>query len=875
MKRSLLCYLFFSLLHVSIVQAQPLRLNYLNPETYRIDSISVEGGQGINPQVLISISGLKVGDQIEIPGSAISDAIQNIWKQGIISHIDIRAVSLSSKGLWLIFMIEERGRLTGFEFSGTSKTQRDELKEKLQLSRGRIYTEVLEKQTENIIKGYFKEKGYLYAQVKLIDQADTLLRNGVKLHIEINKGKKIKIRQIRFLDQRTFSQARLKAQFPGLRDQLRFTLPKQILIEVIHLLARPLPHLRSLNQPLSREEFRRKTSDYFHQHVYLNFFKSRKFDQKKYKEGKEKLVNYMHSQGYRNAYIVQDTIRSLHSRALDISLRLHVGNKHYIRNITWVGNVVHDSTLLSQILGIKKGDIYDPALLEKRINFNPTGPDVSSLYLDNGYLFFNIRTAETRVEKDSVDLELRIYEGKKARIERVIITGNERTREHVLRRELRTLPGDYFSRAKIIRTQQLLSQLPYINAEETIPVPVPNPETQQVDIEWRITEKAGDQVELSAGWGAQAGFIGSLGFVLNNFSLKDLPHPRRWRPLPMGEGQRLGIRFRSNGPSFLNTSITFTEPWLGGSQRNNLSLSYSYSKERYFNSLREVTGSFGIHGININLIRSLKWPDDYFTLGHYLSYDGYRLQNASNRSLGFSDGTANALSLSLVLGRSSIDNPNYPRQGSYVSLSGEFTPPYSAFRSESLLEANNDRKYKWIEYNKWILDLKTYTELLPKLVLESRIHFGAIARYTSQTVPTPFERFSLGGDGLGGQNFILGTDVIGLRGYPNNSIAPTDVANNIEGGRYFSKAVMELRYLVLQLPAGSVYVLSFLEGGNSWNEARDLSFYNLYRSAGLGVRLQIPALGLVGLDWGRAFDRLARRNERTQEFHFTIGRSIR
>ena len=481
----------------------------------------MEGGQGINPQVLISISGLKAGDQIEIPGSSISDAIQNIWKQGIVSHIDVRAVSLGQKNVWLIFVVEERGRLTRFDFSGTSKTQKDELKEKLQLSRGRIYTEVLKKQAENTVKSYFKEKGYLYAQVKLIEQADTLLRNGIKLHIEVNKGKKIKIRRIHFLGQRTFSQARLKTQFPGLRDQLRFTLPKQILIEAIHFLARPVAHLRSLSRPLASEDLKVKTSNYFHKHVYLNFFKSRKFDPKKYKEGKEKLVNYMHSKGYRNAYIVQDTIRSVDSQSLDISIRLHVGNKHYIRNISWVGNVVHDSTLLSQILGLKKGDIYDPSLLEKRMNFNPTGPDVSSLYLDNGYLFFNVKTAETRVEKDSVDLEIRIYEGKKARIERVIITGNERTREHVLRRELRTVPGDYFSRSKIIRTQQLLSQLPYINAEETTPIPIPNPETQQVDIEWKITEKAGDQVELSAGWGAQAGFIGSLGFVLNNFSLRD------------------------------------------------------------------------------------------------------------------------------------------------------------------------------------------------------------------------------------------------------------------------------------------------------------------------------------------------------------------
>ena len=858
------------------VLAQPLRLNYLNPESYLIDTLSIEGAESINPQVLISVSGLKVGDTVQIPGSQLAEAIRNIWKQGIVNHIDIRAVRRSSSdGLWLIFSIQERSRLTGFVFRGVSRTHRDELKSKLQLNRGRIYTEVLEKQTEQTIKSYFKEKGYLHTQVHLESLPDTLLDNGVRLRIVVKKGKKVKIRSINFEGQRTFSQAKLKAQLSDLGERLRFKLPKQILLESLHFLSRPRAHLRSLSRRIPPDQFKRKTSDYFHKYVYLNFFKSRKFDKKKYEDGKLKVVEFMQSKGYRNAHIIEDTVYQSTSHDLDISFRLHIGQKHYIRSINWVGNIVHDSTRLSQILGIHKGDIYDPSLLSKRLNFNPNGPDVSSLYLDNGYLFFRVETTETRIEQDSVDIEMRVYEGKKAAINRISISGNNRTREHVIRRELRTLPGDYFSRAKIIRSQQLLSQLPYINAEETTPVPIPKPETQEVDIEWRITEKAGDQIELSAGWGAQAGFVGSLGFVLNNFSLRDLVHPSRWQPLPIGDGQRLAIRYRSNGRAFSNVSINFTEPWLGSSSRNTLNLGYSFSRERYFNVSGHQTGSFSIQGINTSLVRSLRWPDDYFTLGYYFSYDGYLLDNASNRSLGFESGSANALSLSVSLGRSSIDNPNYPRQGSYLSVSGEFTPPYSLFRKESLLDASEREKYKWIEYNKWLIDLKTYVELLPKLVIESRIHFGAIASYTSETVPTPFERFSVGGDGLGGQNFILGTDVIGLRGYPNNSISPIDSDNNIEGGRYFTKGVMELRYLVLQMPAGTIYLLSFLEAGNSWNEVRVSSFYDLYRSAGLGIRLQIPALGLVGLDWGRAFDTLPRRSVPTQEFHFTIGRSIR
>ena len=867
----LLCLLFGSRLSA---QEPPIRLNYLNPETYSIDSLSVEGAYSISPSVLFSVSGLQIGDKIQIPGNRIAAAIKNIWKQGLLSHIDIKASLLAPGSVHLHFVIQERPRLTGFTFSGINRTQRQEIGETLPLSRGRIITDLALTQTQNNIEAYFKKKGYLNAEVRLLEQPDATIPNGVRLRVVIRKGRKVRVRSFRILGQRTFSQPKLKNQFTGLGDRLRFTLHLQLLAELADIFVYPLRSWQVLSSRPLPKDLKRLARDYLHQHAYLNLVKGRKFDEKKYKEGKQKLIAFLQSKGHRSAYIGHDTLHQKNENEMDVQLLLYVGQRYYIRDIRWTGNFVYDSATLTQVLGIKKGNVYDPALLERQLAYNPQGADVSSLYLDNGYLFFNAQPAEVRVVGDSVDIEIRIFEGKQANIERVLINGNSRTREHVFRRELRTLPGEQFSRADIIRTQQQLSQLPFIDVQATKPVPKPNPETQKVDIEWQITEKAGDQVELSAGWGAQAGVVGSLGFVLNNFSARDLLYPKRWRPLPIGDGQRLAIRLRSNGRAFTSLSTSFTEPWLGGRRRNNLTVSYTYSRENYFRGL-SVIGSFALHGVNAGLVRSLRWPDDYFTLGYLSSYNGYRLRNASSRSLGFTTGNANSLSFSLILGRSSIDNPNYPSRGSYFSLASELTPPYSWFRSTSLSDASNQEKYKWVEYNKWLFDAKTYTEILPKLVLESRMHFGLIGRYSSRGVDTPFERFTLGGDGQGGQNFILGTDIIGLRGYPNNSILPIDRQNNIEGGRYFIKNVFELRYLFLQLAQGTIYGLSFLESGNSWNEFADFSFYDLYRSLGFGVRLNIPAIGLIGLDWGRGFDLLPNRRTLTKQFHFTIGRSVR
>ncbi len=861
-------------LQAMYAQQRPLSLNYLSPEIYTIDSIIVTGAKGMKPSVLIAISGLEIGDKIKIPGTSISQAIKNIWNQGIVDHVDVQATQFANNEVWLYFKIKEKPRLTRFSFSGVRRTAREELLPKLETTRGRTLTDALRKQTENTIRQHYHDKGYLDVKLRLSVRRDTTIAYGARLHVFVKRGPKFRVRNMRITGQHVFAQKTLKKQLDGVGEKLRFTLPRRLISDVCLIISHPIHSLQAIHAPpLPRQQRIRIIGDYLHRHANLNFFKSRKFDTKDYEEGKNKLITFLQAKGYRNAYIPHDTVYRKNDK-IDIDIAIYLGNKHYIRNVRWVGNSVYDSSKLTNTLGVQRGDVYDSELIARRLTYNPQGQDVSTLYLDNGYLFFNVKPVEVRVENDSIDVEMRVYEGQQANIERVIVKGNNRTQEHVIRRELRTLPGNLFKRSDIVRSMQRLSQLPFINAEETKPVPVPNPATQKVDMEWHISEKTGDQVELSAGWGGGVGFVGSVGFVLNNFSLSDVFTPSAWRPLPVGAGQRLSIRLRSNGRAFSSFSTSFTEPWLGGHRQNNLTVAYNFSRERYFSN-DEIIGAFALHGFNVNLVRALKWPDDYFSLGYYAIYKGYLLDNAIDRSLGFSSGRANSFSLALTLARNSVDNPLYPRLGSHISLRADLTPPYSVINPTAMNHVTVADKYRWVEFYKWIFDVKTYMSIVHNLVLESRFHFGSIGRYSAQGTYTPFERFTLGGDGLGGQNFVLGTEIIGLRGYPNNSIAPIDPLDNIQGGLHFAKAVFELRYLFLQLPVGMVYGLLFAEAGNSWLRFQDVSVYGLYRSAGVGLRLNIPAIGIVGLDWGVPLDNLYGLALGESQFHLSIGTSFR
>jgi outer membrane protein insertion porin family len=496
--------------------------------------------------------------------------------------------------------------------------------------------------------------------------------------------------------------------------------------------------------------------------------------------------------------------------------------------------------------------------------------------MDNGYLFFSVNPVEVRIEQDSIDLEMRIYEGAQAKISKVLISGNDRTSDHVILRELRTLPGDYFSRAELIRTQRELSQLGYFDPEQVNPVPMPNPADETVDIQWNLVERPSDQVELSGGWGGAFGFVGTLGLVFNNFSIRNIPHFDKWRPLPVGDGQRLSIRMQANGRRFQSYTFSFSEPWLGGRKPNNFGMNYSYSVQRTINQrTNEVFGSLKVQGVTLSLGRRVKWPDDYFTLSNSISYLNYDLFNYG-QTLGFDTGVSNNINFNTTLARNSIDNPMFPRSGSSISLSLALTPPYSLWNDLDFDTAEPAERYRWVEYHKWMFDAKFFTKLVGNLVLSTRAHMGFIGSYNNKSEVGPFERFFVGGDGLTGQNFLLGNDIIGLRGYENNSIVPPADDNGIQGGTVYNKFVFELRYPLSLNPSATIYVTSFLEAGNNWSETNNFNPYDLYRSAGFGARIFMPAFGLLGVDWGYGFDvPPGGIGISGPQFHFSIGQQLR
>jgi outer membrane protein insertion porin family len=590
----------------------------------------------------------------------------------------------------------------------------------------------------------------------------------------------------------------------------------------------------------------------------------------------------MNAQGFRDAVVISDSLYKTAESSISIDIKINEGKKYFFRDITWSGNYVYSDAQLSQILAIKKGDVYDLEELNTRISMNPQGTDITGLYMDDGYLFFNIRPIEVGIDGDSIDIEMRIFEGAQATINNVNISGNDRTNEHVIRRELRTLPGQKFSRTNIIRDQQQLSQLGYFDPEQINIVPIPNPADNTVDINYELVEKPSDQIELSGGWGGIYGFVGTVGLTFNNFSIRNIPHFDKWRPLPVGDGQKLSLRAQANGRQFQSYTLMFSEPWLGGKKPTSFTVSLNSSIQN--NDTRfQAAGSFKVHSATVGIGKRLKWPDNYFTLSTSLTYKVYQLNNYlyGQNTLNFTTGDANTVLLTFQLARSSVDNPMYPSSGSSLSLSASFTPPFSKFNNIDYATAPPEEKYRWVEYTKYMFDVKHYVSVIGKLVLETSAHFGFMNTYSPGRVEVgPFERFQLGGDGLAGQNFILGTDIIGLRGYENLSIRPEQQFERgftgIEGGIIYTKYAMELRYPVTTGAAATIYIFVFGEAGNNWDNYQQFNPFNVYKSAGFGARLFMPAFGLIGLNWGYGFDTLPNALAPSgMQFHFTIGQQLR
>lgn len=802
-------------------------LDYGNPTEYTIGGISVEGASYLDPNALISLTGLRIGDKILVPGEAIGLAIRKLWKQGLLGDVSIEVDKIEDEKIFLKLVLTERPRLSRFDFTGIPKGQKNTLKDKVTLVRGRIVNDVIIKNTEVAIKQHYIQKGFRNVKVNIVQKKDTTLANSIRLEIDVNKGKKVRIQEIEIEGNTAIADKKLKRKM-------------------------------------------KKTKEF----VAWNIFRSSKFIPSEFKNDKNALIAYYNKEGYRDAYVISDTVKTVED-GVKIKMTVNEGNKYHYRNITWSGNYIHSDTLLSSVLGVRKGDVYNPEDLQKRMSYNPTGLDITSLYMDDGYLFFNVQPIEIRVDNDSIDIEMRIYEGDQATISKIIVTGNTRTRDHVILREVYTLPGQKFSRSALLRTQQQLSQLGYFDAEAIGINPIPNVSDGTVDIHYSVVEKPNDQIELSGGWGGGAiGFIGTLGLTFNNFSSSRLLDFSSWSPLPQGDGQQVSLRFQASGRQFQTYSFSFMEPWLGGKKRNSFSISLQHSKQSQIR-FNEVLGNFQVSGITLGLGRQLRIPDNYFTLSNSLAYLRYSLNNY--QGIGFrniTDGTFNNIVFNTTLSRSSVDSPIYPRNGASISLSLGLTPPFSSFRDIDYETAEDVEIFKFVEYHKWMFDNSWYTPIVGDLVFSARAHMGFIGSYNKKAPISPFERFILGGSGLGFGNLLLGSDIIGLRGYEDNTVVPSD--SQREGGVAYNKFVMELRYPVTLNQAASIFVLAFAEGGNNWSSFDTFQPFDLKRSAGVGARIFMPAFGLLGIDWAYGFDQIpGNPNASGAQFHFTIGQMIR
>ncbi len=844
------------------------KINYERPTEYVIGGVEVSGVEYLDKNVIIMLSELEIGKRVKVPGDEITGAIRKLWEQGLFDNVSITASSIKGTNIFLTIHLQERPRLSKFSFEGIRKSEADDIREKINLTRGDVVTDHLIVRTKSIIQGFYADKGFLNSEVEIEQEIDKKNKNFVDLKINIKKNKKVKIRVINILGNTELNDDAVKSALKETKARGVF---------------RPLDSLGPLVLNVAESAVTLKFSEiddefvkYVKENYRINLFKGSKYIESNYKEDLQNIIAKYNKKGYRDAHIVVDSVYRLDGENLAIDITISEGNKYYFRNITWVGNTVYPSAFLSAILGIQYGDVYNKELLETNLQYNPSGFDVSSQYMDNGYLFFNATPVETYVDNDSIDLEIRIFEGKQARINNVTVKGNQKTNDHVIIRELRTRPGQLFSRSDIIRTTRELANLGYFNAESINPNINPNAADATVDIEYEVEETSADQIELSGGWG-YGRIIGTIGLSFNNFSIKNFFRKDSWKPIPSGDGQKLSLRFQTYGKDYLSWSVSFTEPWLGGRKPNALTVSYYHSI--YSNGLPKsdtLRSAFVIDGVTVGIGKRLEWPDDFFTLYQGVNMQLYRLTNYSTIFyVGDGNGDFNNLSYEIILGRNSIDQPIYPRRGSDLSLGLELTPPYSAFSDKDYSQLDDNERYKWIEYHKWKFKAYWYFELMDKLVLASRFRFGYLGYYNSDLGVTPFERFYLGGDGLSGYNNFDGREIIGMRGYTNESITPYYYENKNIGGTVFTRYSLELRYPLSLAPTSTIYALTFVEAGNSWLGSQGFDPFDVKRSAGVGIRVFLPMFGMLGLDWAYGFDPImGLPTANGSHFHFSLNQSL-
>ncbi len=823
------------------VSAQEPTIPYSSPSEFTIGGITISGTQFLDPDILISLSGLKTGDRIAIPGDQISNAIRNLWNQGLFTNVEIRITRTIGSRVFLDIRLQERARLSKFAIKGVKKSEADDIREKLNLVKGRVVTDNVKNNATVVIKKFYDEKGFLDARVRIDEIPDTTLRNNVILEFHIDKGKKVKIESITIQGNEIFPDAKVKKQMKATREMPRLGFDKIFNYKNVKEAMKGATVMDVLDE-LSPMKFGKYAAQYSNP----NIFKSSKFSRDEYQDDLGKIVDFYNSKGYKDASIIFDTV--YHSgNNLKIDIHIREGNRYYFRDITWKGNTKYSTETLNKILDIKKGEVYSQKELDKKLFMSEAGNDISSLYMDDGYLFFQITPVEIAVENDSVDLEIRIYEGPQATINEIRIYGNTKTKEHIIRRELRTYPGNKFSRSDLIRSQREIINLGFFDPEQMNVKPIPNPEKGTVDVEYHVVEKPSDQLELSAGWGGRGrGMVGTVGVNFTNFSIQNMFKKGTWSPLPTGDGQRFSLRVQTNGKLFQSYNVSFTEPWLGGKKPNSFTVAYAHTRFANLGFNREVNGRFNTNSVSAGMGFRLKWPDDFFTFQPLLSFQTYTLESWPTGSFIFSDGRSYNVSAQFILARNSLDRPLYPMRGSSFSLSLQVTPPYSSFSNKDFSSLEDPDKYRWIEYHKWKFNAEWYTPLAGKLVLRTRAKFGFLGLYNDDIGFSPFERFELGGDGLANFNFV-GRDIVSMRGY--------DVITPAAGAPVYNKFGMELRYPLSLNPSATIYVVGFMEGANFYNSFQEYNPFNLRKSAGIGVRIFLPMFGLLGFDYGIGFDK--------------------
>lgn len=826
------------------------------PKEYEIGGLKAQGAQFLDEDLVRAVTGLQIGQKLRLPyDDAVARAVRQLWKQNLFSDVRIDVERFVGDKVFLIIVVEEMPRLARWSFRGVRKSETTELKEKVQLKRNTVFTEAVQMEAEVRIKKYFVDKGYGNASVKTLTRKDTVSVNSLIATFDIVKGPKTHINQINISGNEAASTARLKRNFRGTKEMSRLTLHPDDDSSVYENRERDLSGYASSFGFLSPT----KTLDALDPYFRFKLFSGSKFNETKYEEDKQTLIAYYNSLGYRDATVTADTIYSVRNGNLNIDLKVQEGNRYYFGDITWKGNTKYSTEQLSRMLAIRKGDVYNAELLDKRIGrqLSPDGgEDISSLYMDDGYLFFNIDPVETSIINDTINYEMRVTEGAQATIGVVNIYGNDRTNEHVIRRELRTLPGNKFSRADLIRSQREIANLGFFDQEKIGIQPKPHPENGTVDIDYTVVEKSSDQLQLSAGFGGGVRFYGNVGIAFSNFSIRNILRPKYWNPLPVGDGQKFSVNFQSNGPLYNSFNTSFTEPWLGGKKPNALTVSFVYSRFAGLGTTMANAGSRYLRqlGGGVSVSRRLKWPDDNFVLTYGINFQNYFLKDYQLVD-SFKDGTSNNLNARIVIARYTVDQPLYPRSGSNISLTMQFTPPFSAFdpADKDYSQLTNQERYKFIEYHKYRFTADWYKSIVGNLVLKFSTKYGFLGYYNKGIGFSPFERFQLGGDGLTGQQYFIGRDIISQRGYEVYG----------ENATIFNKYTAELRYPFSLSPTSTIYGLAFADAANAWGSFKNYNPFKLNRDAGLGIRIFLPMFGLLGLDYGVGFDRYNPEQSRT------------